>query len=330
MSVAYLVRLMESGQYEECLAEAAALLEKGEQSPESLARIYGAICRSHLALGEYWAAVEAGEQAAALAQEAGAPDVRGAALADLGTALARVREYQRALQRFQEYLAGLDEYTAARCLEGEVRQRMAEVLDRCGRPAEALKACRAARDWFRRYGDERSAALCSRTMMRLCLETARPQEAVRHLAAVGRYAAKNPEDHRFVCDYLMDRAVLLLALGDAHSAAGEAFRALEHAGDRLDQVARCQLLLARCALVEDLPREALTFALAARISAIDGRVYDLEMEASDLLFRLLRTHGERLLREVEGDFRDVGLDIGQYLSEEVLRRIWQGDGADPA
>jgi hypothetical protein len=80
-------------------------------------------------------------------------------------------------------------------------------------------------------------------------------------------------------------------------------------------------MLAESALAQDKSCEAFSFALAARISAIDGRAYDIELEASDILLRLMRERGERLLQEVEGDFHREGVDINHYLSPRLVARI---------
>lgn len=321
MSVSQLLQLLESGQYEQCLTEATALLQEGEQSREAEARIYHAICRSQLALQNNLAAAAAGEQAVALAAEAAEPDVHGFALVDLSTALCRVRRWDDALDRLAEFLENLERYTAARCMEGIAWQRQGEAFCGAERHHEALEAFKRARGWFQRYGDERSAALCSRSMARIHLRLGQRGEALAALQAAEEYATANPWDREFFADHCLDRAALLLSCGDGARAAQEAFQGLEAADGRLDQQARSQLLLAECALAEAQLPEALSFAMAARVSAIDGRLYDLEFEASDLLFRLLREHGEVLLRQVEADFRAAGVDIYQYLSEKVIRRL---------
>lgn len=321
MSVSQLLQLLESGQYEQCLAEASALLQEGQQSREAQARIYHAICRSQLALQDNLAAVAAGQQAVTLAAEAAEPDLHGFALVDLATALCRVRRWDEALDRLAEFLGHLDSYIAARCMEGIARQRQGEAFCRTAQHSEALAAFRQARQWFQRYGDERSAALCSRCMARIHLRLHQREEALAALQSAEEYAAANPWDREFLSDHCLDRAAFLLWCGDGARAAQEAFQGLEAADGRLHQQARSQLLLAECALAEAQFPEALSFAMAARVSAIDGRLYDLEFEASDLVFRLLREHGEGLLCEVEGDFRAAGVDIYQYLSEKVIRRL---------
>jgi len=321
MSVSQLLQLLESGQYEQCLTEASALLRGGRQSREAQARIYHAICRSQLALRNYLAAAAAGEQAVALAAAAAEPDVHGFALVDLAAALCRVRRWGDALDRLADFLANLERYTAARCMEGIARQQQGEAFWRARRHAEALEAFRQASKWFQRYGDERSAALCSRSMARIYLELQQGDEALAALQEAEEYVTAHPWDREFLSDHCLDRAAVLLWCGDGARAAQEAFQGLEAADGRLDQQARSQLLLAECALAEAQFPEALSFAMAARVSAIDGRLYDLEFEASDLLFRLLREHGEGLLSQVEADFRAAGVDIYQYLSEKVIRRL---------
>lgn len=321
MSVTHLARLLESGEYRRCLDEASALLAQGGQSAEGLARIQAAICRSRLALNDYFAAVAAGREAVELAAEAGVPDLLGTALIDVATAHSHIRQYGEALAAFTQYRDGLPTYTAARCLEGTALQRLAGTLASAGRPEEALARLHEARTWFERYGDAASAIACTRVAMRLHLDQGELAEALPYLQAGARYAVAHGDDREFRINHLLDRALLYLATGQCAASAEAAFAALEAAEGDLLAESRAQLMLAESALAQNKPCEAFSFALGARISAIDGRAYDIELEASDILFRLMRERGERLLREVEADFYRQGVDINHYLSPRVVARM---------
>ncbi|MDB4895809.1 MAG: hypothetical protein JWN15_2071 [Firmicutes bacterium] len=321
MSVNHLARLLESGEYRRCLDEASALLQQGGQSAEAVTRIQAAICRSSLELSDYFAAVDAGRAAVAMAAEAGSPDLLGPALLDLATAHSQIRQYSEAVAVFEQFLEGLATYTAARCLEGTALQRLAETLASAGDPAEALARLCEARIWFERYGDAASAMECARAAMHVHLEQGELAEALPYLQAGARYAAARHGDREFRTNHLLDRALLYLATGQPEAAGAAAFAALEAAEGNLMAQSRAQLMLAHSALAQNKPHEAFSFALAARISAIDGRAYDIEFDASDILFRLLRERGERLLREVEADFYQQGVDIHHYLSRRVVARM---------
>lgn len=325
MSVSHLAQLLESGQYERCLKEAAVLLADGGQDAEGRARIQQAICRSQLALTDYFAAVESGRKVVDLAEEAAVPDLLGFALVDLGTALTLIHRHEEAQKILIRFLAELPTYTAARCREGIALLRLADALQGHGQHQEALERYRQARAWFTHYGDECSARKCVRAMIRFHLDRGEPERVAPLLQEGDRYVTAHPTDQEAWSDHLLDRSLFHLTIGEHTASSQEAFQALETAGDRLDQQSRAHLVLCQNALAQNTPREALSFAIAARVSAIDGRFYDLEFEAADLLFRLLRDGGVQLLSEVSVDYRQYGVDIYHYLSERVLRRMGQSN-----
>ncbi|HEY3364499.1 MAG TPA: hypothetical protein VGK74_05560 [Symbiobacteriaceae bacterium] len=322
LPVSQLGRLLERGEYKECLKEARALLADGEHGPESTARILAAICRSTLELTDYFAAAEAGFEAVAHATEAKTPDLLGGAFIDLGTALSRIRRYDEALTYFQRYLDGLPQYTGARCLEGIALQRMGETLWRAGRPDGAVTRFRQGRRWFEHYGDERGALECVRALIRIHVDVGELTKTAPLLAECRRYAAAHPGDREFLSNHLLDLAVVHLAAKQHAASAEMAFQALEAADERLLQQSRAHLLLSQNALAQDKPLEALNFCMAARVSAIDGKLYDLEFEASEILFRLLRERGEHLLRELEGEFDKARVDLFHYVSEQAVGRMF--------
>ncbi|MGE5676373.1 MAG: hypothetical protein ACM3XM_21225 [Mycobacterium leprae] len=299
------------------MAEASRLLAF-EQGTEARARIQAAVCRSCLELTDYFAAAEAGEAAVRLAEEAQAFDVAGLALLDLATAESRIRRYESALLHFARYFDGLSTYTAARCMEGTALQRMGDTLTRAGRHAEALERYGAARRWYERFGAEQCVLECARAMIRIHLDRGEPGEAVSLLGECSRYAAAHQGDRAFGADHLLDRAYYLFAMRRHAESVQAASGALELADDRLAQQSEAQLLLCRNALSQNKREEALSFALAARVCAIDGRLYELEFEASELLFRLLREGGIELLQALEPDFAAAGVNLFQYLPERLL------------
>ncbi len=323
MLVSELTRLLDSGDYKRCLEEAVQLLAEGGHGTEELARIYGAICRSQLELADYFGAVDAGKQAVVLSELGGLADLRGFVLPDLGQALCEVRRYEEALAIFQRFSTELHDYTGARCREGAALQREAGTLYRSGAAAEAIDRYWQAHGWFERYGDGASAMDCTRAILRIYLDQGQPGAAIPLLQDGDAYARSHPLDRDFLATHLLDRALFHLAAGQYDASIQEAFRALEAAEDRLLQQARAHLILAQNALAKENPREALSFALAARVAAIDGKLYDLEFEAAEILFRVLHEKGARMVRQMEEDYYEQKVDIYRYLSERVVKRMEQ-------
>lgn len=320
MLVSDLTSLLESGEYRRCLEEALVLLDRGDHDAQSEARIQAAICRSRLELTDYFGAVRAGQQAVDLAGGAEAFDLLGFALVDLGTAYGQIHHPVQATSVFERYLSELAIFTAARCMEGTVLRRLADALQQAGRPSEALKRLWEAYEWFERYGDEKSAVDCRRAAIRIHLDLAEPEETVSLIREGDRYLETHPWDREFLIAHLLDRAQFFMATGRHQESIQEAFRALETQGAETVQVCEAQLILSQNALALNRPKDALNFALAARVTAIDGRCYDLEFEASEILFRLLRERGGQLVHELEGDYQEQGVDVYHYLSDRVIQR----------
>lgn len=321
MLVSKLARLMDSGDYKRCLEEAALLLAEGGHDAEATARIHAAICRSRLELADYFGAVEAGQKAIALADSAELADLRGFLLPDHAMALCEVRRYDDALAAFDRFLSELPAYTGARCREGSTLQRLAATLYRSGSPEEALKRYWQAHAWFQRYGDSASGVACTRAILRIHLDQGQPEATIPLLLEGDRYAQAHPLDREFLTAHLLDRAQFHLSVGRYDESMREAFQALEAAEDRLVHQSRAHLILAQNALAMDRPQDALSFALAGRVAAIDGKVYDLEFEASEILFRLMQQKGARLVQRLEADYYEQRVDIYRYLSERVVRRM---------
>jgi len=317
LAVCRLVHLLETGQYELCLEEAQTLLAAGARESADQARTYAAICRCRLELGDWPAAAAAGDQALLLSAQEADPDLVGSVLADLGTARARLRQYPSALEACERFLHMLPGLTGTCCREGTVRRQMAEVLQRMGRTERAGEAYAAARRWFQRFGDEQSEWDCVRAMIDIGLETGDLGAVVALLEEGDRRLAN--ADRPFRSDQLRDWARYELAAGRPGRAAECAFLALE-VGVGLEQQGKAQMVLCLAALQQDRPVEALAFALAARVSAMEGNLYCLEFDAAEVIFRLLRHHGTRLLDEVAADFERQGVNIYEYLSELAVRR----------
>ena len=323
LSVSDLSRLLDLGEYRRCLKEAALMLAEGAHDAVGEARIQAAVCRSYLELTDHQAAIGAGLKAAVLARRAGAHDVLGTVLLDLGTAYGQVRDHTEALKCFEQYLERLPNCTSARCLEGAVRRRRADALLALDNRSAALEEYRLAARWFDRYGDEAQVQECLHAMIGIHLGQNQPANAIPLLQEQDQRSANRTQNQDTRCRYLLDLTRYLLATGRPAEAAAVGFSALELAEDRLPQQAEAQLLMCRAALAQDRRAEALSLALAARVTAIDGRLYELEFEASQVMFRLLSEQGLALLQEVEADYRRQGVNIYHYLPEKVLRQEFQ-------
>lgn len=315
-------RLLESGDYLACLAQGRALLAAQESLPApERARVLSVLSRCQLALGDLRGTVASATEAALTAREQRLPDLEGAALLDLATALIELRRHEEALAALDRFRQGLPAYTASQCLEGAALQRTALVMDRTGKPAEAADWYQRALHWFRRFGDEESAGDCLLGSLEAHLAAANREEAGRCLAEVERHARAHLDHTAFTGQLALARARYLRLAGQPQASVDEAFRALVLAEPLSPLQVEAQLHLSRMAEAMDRPVDALNFAFAARVSAIDARLYPLEFAASALLMRLLRRHGAEPLAELSAEMERQGVDLYQYLDAAEAERL---------
>lgn len=327
-------RLLGSGDYWSCLEQGRDLLERDSLAEAERARVLSVLCRCHLALGQLLGAEASGRRAASLARRLRLRDLEGAVLLDLAAALTGLRRHSEALDALDRFRGGLSEYTASQCLEGVALQQTAEALTGIGRTDEAVEWYQRARHWFSRYGDERSALDCLLGSIEACLAAAdstadrRPADIARWQAEAERWLAeadRHVDDDALTGRFRLARARLLRLAGHDQASVDEAFRALLLAPQLSPLQVRAQLHLSRMGEAMDRPVDALSFAFAARVSAIDGRLYGMEFEAASLLLELIRQHGMEPLEELAGELAQQGVYLYQYLDRVEAERLARGE-----
>lgn len=315
-------RLLESGDYHACLAQGRSLLACELLSEADRVRVLLTLCRCHLALGDLMGAVAPGEEAVTLARSLGLRDLEGAALLDLATALAGLRRLPQALTALERFRQGLPEYTASQCLEGAALRQTAEVMARMGRPADAVDWYQHAGHWFRRFGDEQTAGECLLGIIDTALDAGDLAATERWLAEADRHPLGDPASTGRL---ILARARFYQLVGQPQASADEAFRALLVAENPSRLQVQAHLHLSRVAEAMDRPVEALGFAFAARVSAIDARLYPLEFEAVALLVRLIHRYGMTSVHELGVELERQGVDLYQYLERAELERLARGE-----
>ncbi len=313
-------RLMDAGDYARCLERGQAMLREHGLSADDRVRVLGLLCRCRIEAGDFLGAVPWGTEAAEQAERLANPDLRGSVLIDLATALIGIRRYAEALARLDQYQQGLHETTSARVLEGTALRLQGDALTAAGREADALARYDAARNWFLRYGDEPSAGECLLGML-AASHAMGDSRLMERLLEEGEDRAAEPAFQGWMALY---QARLCSMTGQLQASVDHAFRALELAAPLSPLQVEAQLHLSGTAERMERAVDALSFALAARVSAIDGRLYSLEMRASVLLLHLLRRHGGGPLRELEDDLAHNGVDLYQYVDPTEVQRLVSG------
>lgn len=308
-----LERLMAAGEYQRCLQAGRLLLEEGDPTGEEAGRTWALLCRCYLLAGDHLRALEAGRKAEAITSGQAMTDVTAAVLSDLATALATLRRYEETLAVLIRFYRLLPDCTAAQCLEGDALRRHGAVLGRLGRLQEAAARFHEAIRWYRRFGDEATAGACLQDLTQLWLDRHRADQTYPLLLEGDRHLASHPDDRGFEARHRLLRARYHRMAGRWQESTDEAYSALDLSEELSNVRAESQLLLSQNAAEADQPVEALGFALSARVTAVDGRLYTLEYRACTWLADLMYRYGPTALAELERALERVGVDLYQYL-----------------
>lgn len=313
--------LFSSGDYDRCLTEAEARLAAPVTSEEEAAvQQYISRCRSEL--GDSFGALEAAIRATEAAQRGDDLDLLATCLQDQGALQLKLRRYRDVQVSLNGFLSLRPVVSASvRSQEGQALLGLGQAHRRLRQTREATVYLEAARSVLERSGDGAGAELARGELVRALLEGGQAEGVPVLLEEGDLYAAAHPDDAAAALTTSLDWGEYFFQTGDYQASIDRGFLVLDGAPDLLAHQARAHLLLCRNALVLGRPKDALNFALGARVAAIDGRRYDLEFEASEVLFQVLRQHGTHLLAELDREYQQVGLDICQYISEEVYNRL---------
>lgn len=325
--VEYLIQLMEEGEFEKCLRLAEQMLLRGGMTLAELARVNLVICRCRLGLQDSYGAVNSGLLAVKLARDVKEWDTLGRALLNVGTAYMGTRQYDHALQQFYAYFENAHLYTKAQRFEGAIWRSIGVAHQRQLQHTQALGALNRAQQWFVRHGSDHSAFSCIHDLVHTYLqvhETNRQfslQPAFALLEQERLLARKYPADTFFQGIYLYDRASLYLRTRRYGRAMVCAMKALDVCQSDHQLTSNAHMLLYECSRDLGDTKQALGYALAARVEAIRGRHYELEFLAAQAMAEIIRQQGTEMIRELDLEYQAMGVDLGQYLSPVLLRRM---------
>lgn len=323
----YLVRLMEDGEYQKCLRLAEQQLLRGGMSLSEMAQLNMVICRCRLGLQDSYGAIPSGLLAVKLARDIGEWDILGRALLNVGTAYVGARQYDEALQHFYGYFEHLNRYTTAQRFEGAIWKSIGTAHQRKLETRQAIDAFERARRWYSRRSVDHSVFTCTHDLINTYLQ-ASEQNPEFHLDSVTNLlkdekaiARRNAGETYYLGTYLLDQASWYLRQERIGRAMVSAMKALEvRKGDH--QLAfHCHMVLHRCNLGLGDMKQALGYALAARVEALQGRHYELEFLAAQAMADVIRREGTSVLQQLDAEYQAMGVDLGQYISPAILGRL---------
>jgi len=321
-----LTQTMESGQYQEALRLAEQQLIRGGWDRSQLAQVNLVICRCRLGLQDPYAAVPSGLLATKLARDTGEWDLLGRALLNVGTAFAGIRQYDQALHHFYSYFEHSFRYTTSRRLEGAIWKHIGVTLQHKQESEKAIEALNRARAWYTANDVDLSAFTVTHDLVNTYLgmhdtdPNTNLDPVVDLLAFERAIVRKFPSETFYAGTHLLDRASYYMHGGRLGRAIVCAMQVLEVRKGDHSLAFFAHMVLHRCTKLTGNPKQALGYALAARVEALKDRRFELEYLASQAMADVIRQQGKEVVRELDEEYQAIGIDLSQYLSPSLLRR----------
>jgi len=259
------------------------------------------LCQEYMQLPEpnLPKAVFHGEQALTGAETHDLPEVYALAALCLGTCYVRMGWAGDAVKVLRRYLEGSKQTVV---LEGEIHLQLGLALQRLGDRAGAGQALAHSRDWFAHMQMPARAEECALYMAELPL--ANPEDDPQ---------LPETEDPLEGC---LGRAEYFLLTGNPLLAVRQAITALQQSGKDMVRAFNCYILLMRCARVQGHHKDALNFAISARVAALEAQRHDMAFRATQAFSELclgLGARGEQLVEELEQEYRESGVEMTRYI-----------------
>lgn len=324
--IEYLVKLMEAGEYQKCLRHSEQQLLRGGMTIAELATLNMVICRCRIGNNDSYGAINSGLLAAKLARDIGDWDTLGRSLLNVGTAYMGTRQHDLALHQLYSYFEHLHKYVVARRFEGAVWKSIGIAHQRKQESDQAIIALERARQWFLKQEVEHSAFTCTHDLINTYLQRHRVKpkatlEPVNDLLKAEKaLVAKFPKETYYRGIYLNDKANFYLRSGRLHRAIVCAMQAMElRKGDH--QLAfHSHMILYECSRLMGDAKQALGYALAARVAALQGKHYELEYIAAQAMVDIIKEQGTKVVQELDAEYRAMGIDLSQYVTPAMLGR----------
>lgn len=306
---ATIMEYLEQGQYMACLRLAEQSMVGARLTTQDLGRLQGIICRCRIQLGDHLGALSAAHMAEQLTRDE--PDlqaVRVQALLDLLEIHLYLGRYDEAIKRGQE-LIDKDLLGADRNAEATCWRDLGVCYKHVQRFPEAIEAFQNAQDRLDPADTEGLLTIRSYLIKtHAAAGSLAPIPAL--LAQSEAYVQDHPDDLQAKVAHLWDAAEYQFALGHLKAATQLAELALSFADRYSWHRYHCRMLLGRIALASRQPDEALRHIMTARAIAMQGHHYDLEADATDMMYTVIRSHPEAVTGDRLSDRHNSALQQG--------------------
>jgi CheY-like chemotaxis protein len=287
----YLTRLVPA------IGLAAGVIPPAEQPGAHLA-----LCKVYMELPEpnLPKAVYHGEQAVTGAEALGQGELYAHATLALATCFLQMGWAGDAVRVLNRYLGSGARLEA---IEGDIYFQLGQALHRLGDLSAAGNSLVHARDWYAARGMDLLAGEADEQMA-LIGSTAQAGEADLPPETDDAF-----EGHLVRGEYFLLRNNPVLAMK-------EGFAALYLSGDEPVRLFQSFSLLMRGARVRGHHKEAMGFAVSARVAALDARRFELAFQATQFfgeMYLSLGAEAAQIFHQLEQDYRENGIDADQLL-----------------
>jgi len=288
----------------------AIVLAAGVIAEEERPGAHLSLCQVYMTLPEpnLPKAVFHGEQALTGAEVMGQWDLYAHAALALGTCFVRMGWAGDAVRVLQRYLGGS---ALLPLLEGEINLQLGQALQQLGDVAASRAALVHARDWF-----------AARDLNHLAEEAAVQLLELESTVEPAEPDLPDPDDpfagHRVRGEYFLLRNNPALAVREGLAALGVA-------GQDPVRTFYSYSLLMRGARVRGHHKEAMGFAVSARVAALEAGRFDLAFQATQSfgeMYLSLGAEAAQILQELEQEYLTNGVDAAQVIGS--LKELAEG------
>lgn len=317
--------LIAEGRLDDCRTLAEKTLQAIGHTNLQAAQSYHAIACCHVEARNAKDACVPGELAWKLAVSVPDWDLAGHALLNLATAYAQSSRYSRQMRTLRRYLELLPKMDAVCVHEPTARYWLGWAAFQMEEDDQADAFLSDGLLAAERWEDSQTADLCRRLKRALRIRAGRLDEVPLLLEQSAAYIDAQPQDRSAAYGYWHSMAQYAQAAGRPAEAIGHALRALECADGQTEDEVECHLLLCNSATELGDARDALGFALGARVCAIEGGRHDLAYGATAIIDDLLNRASPSVLEGFSHQFVQRGLNVFRYIPSQLLNRRIAGE-----
>ncbi len=315
--VQWLKKLLAEEQWSKVLDVAGQILVIGRFTPVEYAEINYAVCRARAFRQELLQSIPPGELARRLCQDTQQWDLLGNVLLTLGVAYFRTRSHKAALLTFSSYFDHMDKYTTAHKLSGRVWHNIGNALVNGGQITEATAAFRRAREMYKRNQDDPAYYDQATLVLIDCYLETDIAAVPPLLSELRRNARGESAIPGSLSKYLLARARYAYCRGAFRWAASLCSTGLAAPVKYEWAEFKLNLTLSQCMSAIGEFKDALGYALAARMTAIRSQAFDLEFTAIEAMYDLISVHGTSLVRTLGNEYHEQGMDLVPLLGDYV-------------